>query len=211
MTGPHRRPSPTEARRLELLSHALWYAAQGWAVLPLRAGRASLDAKLTASIADASTDPDRIAEWWPHRDNPDHHCNVGIATGGASNLYVVEVLGWLRWEELRREHGHVSTYSTSVPAGPSPSTLGLGPTGGTQYYYRSVDNWRPCTRSVLGAGINTHGDGGWVVAPPSYVIDQAGIVFPVRIHDGEAYGPEGTTTPPVSPLPCWIEERLRAY
>jgi hypothetical protein len=69
-----------------LIRAALSYASRGWRVHPLRPGTK------VPVLADwtnrATTDPEAIVTWWT---GEYHGHNLGIATGRASNLFVLDV------------------------------------------------------------------------------------------------------------------------
>jgi bifunctional DNA primase/polymerase-like protein len=85
---------------MNTLEYALDYASQGWAVLPLYGvengqcmcgrldcGSPGKHPMISGGSKAASIDQHMIKEWW--RDQP--NANIGIATGSASGLIVVDV------------------------------------------------------------------------------------------------------------------------
>lgn len=166
----------------ELLIAALGYAARGWAVLPLRP-RAKTP--LTEhGLKDATTDPDIIPRWWARW--PD--ANVGIATGQDSGLIVIDIDedhdGDQTLDQLEAEHGPLPTTMTSL--------TGAGRHLLFQHPGQALRN----SAGRLGAGIDTRGDGGYIVAPPS--VHPSGVAYE-WLHD----------TPPAV-LPDWVLEALTA-
>ncbi|MBB4286821.1 bifunctional DNA primase/polymerase [Roseospira goensis] len=158
-----------------LLRAALWYAGRGWRVHPLRP-RHKLPL-LRGWPDQATTDPDTIRRWCA--ETPD--ANVGIATGPASGLLVLDA-------------------DTADALAGLPGTLPEGPTvrtaRGAHCYMMHPDGDAPTTRSHLWPGVDTRGRGGYIVAPPS--IHPSGHVY------------EWTTRPTV-PLPTppdWLLDRL---
>lgn len=143
----------------ELLEAALSYADRGWCVFPLyepepnggcSCGKPTCDSpgkhpRTPHGSKDATTDPPRIATWW----NTWPNANVGIATGRASNLVVLDVD---RAETL---------------GGWQPETLSANTGRGMHFYF--LDEGRSLKNSVakLGPGLDVRGEGGFVVAPPS--------------------------------------------
>src|SRR5437870_2711787 len=85
------------------LKAALWYAAHGFAVLPLytvvsgrcRCGDAGCSSPgkhpvgrlVPHGLKDATTDPNRIETWWTGHP----HANIGVRTGAGSNLIVLDI------------------------------------------------------------------------------------------------------------------------
>ncbi len=103
----------------------------------------------------ATADEGTVGQWfkqWPH-------ANVGIATGAASDLVVIDVDprngGYEELLRLYKEHGN-------PPAGPVVYTGG----GGWHLYFKHPGG-KVMSRSIA-PGIDCKGDGGQVVAPPSY-------------------------------------------
>jgi len=154
---------------------ALAYAAAGWPVLPV-AGMTEGGCSCRRSCAhpgkhpltrhgvhDATTDPVLIGDWWRRSAG----ANVGIATGAASGLVVVDV-------DLPR--GGRESLRVLVEAGYDlPATLrSLTGGGGLHLFYAhptgvGVANVVGGLPGVVEAlpGIDLRGDGGYVVAPPS--------------------------------------------
>jgi hypothetical protein len=84
-----------------------------------------------------------------------------MPTGAASGFDVVDLdgeEGIAEWTKLEAKHGKAPTYSVRTPR------------GGLHLYYRH-DPARPipCTASKLAPHIDTRGDGGYVLVPPSIV------------------------------------------
>jgi hypothetical protein len=105
---------------------ALAYATRGWPVLPLHSvqnGRCTCGAAACRStgkhprtangIKDATTDLEQIKQWWACWPE----ANIGIATGAASGLVVVDVDprngGKESLERLQEAHGPFDTYTVS--------------------------------------------------------------------------------------------------
>lgn len=148
------------------LDAAMCYAGMGWAVIPLHGVRAGActcgrpdcgsegkHPRTLNGVKDATTEPEAVGAWW--RKWPD--ANVGIATGAASGLLVVDV--------DERHDGYASL--SDIPADfQLPVTLEVRTGGGGSHYYYSCKTPSGCRTRVL-TGIDIRGDGGYVVAPPS--------------------------------------------
>jgi Bifunctional DNA primase/polymerase, N-terminal/Primase C terminal 1 (PriCT-1) len=134
----------------------------------------------------ATLDPHTIASWrrrWPH-------ANVAIATGGAMRLLVVDVDpdqgGEAAMAELEREHG-------SMPVTAEVIT----PRGG-RHIYLIVPSGRPMpgnSASKLGHGVDTRGQNGYVLAPPSTV---NGRPYTWSVDSGDR----------IAEAPPWLLDRL---
>lgn len=177
---------------------ALWFAARGWAVLPLHAAIAARctcanpnctsPAKhpRTSNGVHGATCHDRaVADAW--RRWPD--ANVGIATGAASKLFVLDI---------DPRHGGEDALDTMLlKHGKLPETVEvLTGGGGRHLYFRHPgDGAVPCSVGKVGPGLDVRGDGGFVVAPPS-------------LHaSGKRYEFEASSRPdnaPVSHAPAWL-------
>lgn len=161
-----------------MLEQALKYAAAGIHVFPIKPrGKTPITQH---GCLDATDDPEQIAAWWTQ--TPD--ANIGIATGPASGLLVVDLDGQEghdAWVELVDTHESIRTRVAKTGSG-------------LHLYFRStltVGN----TAKRLGPGIDTRGKGGYVVAPAS-------------IHpDGDPY--RWLNDQPIAQLPDWLAEEIQ--
>lgn len=102
---------------------------------------------------EASRDPYQLERWWT--EGSTH--NAGIATGRSSGVVVVDLDG---------ERG-IASFARYVLAGLPPTWCALT-AGGVHLYFAHPDTSDlPNTVHKLGPNIDTRGDGGYVVAPPS--------------------------------------------
>jgi Bifunctional DNA primase/polymerase, N-terminal/Primase C terminal 1 (PriCT-1) len=102
----------------------------------------------------ATTDPQIIQQWWCAR--PD--CNVAIATGAISGVFVVDVDdldGELELRRLEAEHGTL------------PPTVEVITGGGRHLYFKTPEAPVRNSASKVADNIDVRGDGGYVLAPPS--------------------------------------------
>ncbi len=161
---------------MSVLSKALDFAKRGWLTVPLhnpKQGVCSCRKKACGSpgkhprtahgLKDASKDAAQIKSWfqqWPET-------NVGIVTGQASGLLVLDVDG---------EDGKASLQALTAMHGALPKTLCAmtGRTGedgnrkGCHYYFRApAGELIRNSAGNLGKGLDIRGEGGYVVAPPS--------------------------------------------
>lgn len=149
-------------------SAALHYIRLGWHVLPVHGikdgrctcGNAGCSSPgkhpMTASgVKDASADEKQILEWWTRWPN----ANVAIATG-PSGLLVLDVDpkngGEDGLKQLLRKEGEGILATLRVKTG----------SGGLHAYYKRSLPLRN-SAGTLGPGLDTRGEGGFVVAPPS--------------------------------------------
>jgi hypothetical protein len=104
----------------------------------------------------ATTDLATVQRWW--RQWP--AANIGIATGDASGLVVVDV---------DPDHGGVDTIRSLIgrngplPRGPVVRTG----SGGWHLYFRHPGHDVRNSAGLLGAGLDVRADGGYIIGPPS--------------------------------------------
>jgi hypothetical protein len=108
---------------------------------------------------DATSDESRVAELWGgSRGFPND--GIGVVTGAKSNIWVLDVdpraggLETLR--ALEQQHGEL----------PKTITVRTGSGGLHVYFKYPGPNYRN-TAGALGEGLDTRGDGGYVVGPGS--------------------------------------------
>ena len=140
------------------LEHALKYAAvYGFAVFPVGANTKK---PLTPhGCKDAKKDAGAIRMWWTRF--PD--ASIGIATGQASNLVVIDedidaekdVDGTLSMRQWEKSHGELPETVTAITG-----------RGGVHLYYR-YEGSDIGNRAGLLEGVDVRGEGGYVIAPPS--------------------------------------------
>jgi len=133
---------------------ALKYAALGWLVLPVKPRDKT---PLTAhGLKDATTDHKVIKRWfarWPD-------ANIAIRTGPESGFAVLDIDvksgGFDSLEMLAHKHGVLPDTMVSKTGG-----------GGRHYFFKYPINGFKNSAGKIAPGVDTRGDGGYVVAPPS--------------------------------------------
>ena len=145
----------------EMMNYALRYAADGFAVFPVyepvgigkcSCGKQDCRGKhpRTANgCTDATTDAVTIREWWTKWPN----ASIGIATGKKSGLSVVDL------------DGQAGITSGKLLGLRSTVTVMTG--NGEQLYYADQNGLLGNSVKKLATGVDTRGNGGYVVAPPS--------------------------------------------
>ena len=165
---------------------ALWYAEHGLPVFPCKP--CAKEPLTPHGFKDATTDQARIKAWW--RKWPD--ANIGIPTGAASGLLVVDVDprngGDGALNELRETHGPFPDTAEQTTGG-----------GGRHIIFRHPDVPIP---KALAPGIDLKADGGYIVVAPS-------------IHpSGNPYRWGGTAGAKallnLAAVPTWLLERISA-
>ncbi|MBN9151094.1 MAG: bifunctional DNA primase/polymerase [Micrococcales bacterium] len=151
------------ATGLDPAAAARQYAEAGIPVFPCTAG--GKRPLTTHGFHDASTDPSQVARWWARWP----HANVGMPTGNASGLEVVDVdvhgaiRGFAAFERARPE-GLTDHWAAFVRT----------PSGGIHVYFPvDPDQVQPSWQAAS-AGIDFRGAGGYVVVPPSVVVTGVG-------------------------------------
>ncbi len=167
-------------------AHARKYAALGWPTFPLAVGKkvpmAGSNGYKSAS-ADARVVRMRAAE------HPS--ANIGVATGKASGLIVIDI---------DPRNGGDRTLARLARRGKSlTDTVEAITCQNGRHLYYTCDADLQLGKRTLGPGIDVKSDGGYVVAPPS-----------VWSKNGQRY--RWLRSPwrvVIAPLPAWIIETLR--
>lgn len=178
------------------LAAALSYAKRGWPVCPLHeptdsgcscgrgdCGSVGKHPRTRAGLKDATTDEKTIRQWfarWPT-------ANVALVTGSRSGLVVVDVDprngGADTWDTLTADHDADDPTYTVTTGG-----------GGLHVYYQRGPHAIKSKSSAIPPGVDSKGEGGYVVAPPS--LHASGARYIVRLDA------------PVQEIPAWLLARL---
>ena len=177
-----------------LLTEALWYAARGWSVLPLHTPQSwgcscqkedcaiGKHPRTRYGLADASNDKGQIRTWWGRFWED---ANIGIVTGTASGLVVVDV------DNRDGVCGGDNLAELAANFGGMPDTLTAITGNGKHLYFQHPGGTVKNSTSKLAYGVDVKADGGYVVAPPS-------------LHaDGKRYHWEDASKP-LAALPDWL-------
>ena len=161
----------------KMIDWALYYASMGWAVFPIQPGTKKdfyhyPEFKNPESGNEyswkyqASTDEKRVRQFW--EEHPD--ASIGCATGQSSGgLYVLDLDrakgetgtkdGREHFISWQKKQGRTANTETPV------SKTGCG---GNQLFYHSDEKLDTVHAAIFeGYGVDTRGDGGFVVLPPS--------------------------------------------
>ena len=180
----------TKIQSSALAEGAVWIATMGFAVFPLKP-RQKTPYPGSRGCLDATVDTEQVSWWWKRRPAS----NIGIATGAASHLLVVDLDGieaTEAWNKLTtgRENPETITVHT------------LRPGGLHRWYSTELDI--PNTTGKVASKIDTRGHHGYVLAPPS--IGTGGAVYQWGGGDLIAALPEWLremiAPPPPPPRPC---------
>jgi hypothetical protein len=156
---------------------ALDYAARGFAVFPcLERSKAPACSR---GFHDATTNPATLRRWFASY----HRYNIGIATGLISGVWVLDVDG---------SDGAAARAELEARFGPLPLTSTVITAAGCHLWFRT-DRPVPSTAGRIGFHLDTRGDGGYVLAPPS------------RHPDGPSY--RFGNDEPLALAPEWLIQR----
>lgn len=151
-----------------MIDHALKLAHNGRPVLPLHSVRT--DGRCTCGKAcdspgkhprtanglkDAAAEPAIVAGWWRRWKT----ANIGLLTGEVSGLLVADldgVSGFEAFAILQEHHGEIPLTRWVRTGG-----------GGWHVYFRHPGGGLGNSCRRLGPGIDTRGDAGYILAPPS--------------------------------------------
>lgn len=148
----------------DMLREALGYAAMGWRVLPLHTptkdGGCSCRKDSCVAIGkhprtmngltEATVDPEQIKKWWKLWPL----ANIGVVTGEASGIVVIDVDNLDLAQPILDAHPQIVT--TSQVTG----------SGGRHYIFKHPGiKTKTCAKPL--PGMDSRGDGGYIVVPPS--------------------------------------------
>jgi hypothetical protein len=134
-----------------LLDAALAYAARRLPVFPLiPCGKTPA---IKRSFHDATLNPQTIRRHWRIAAR-----NIGIATGASSRAWVLDIDG---------EDGEATLRRLEARYGSLPPTREVITGGGGRHLWFEYTVPIPSTAGRIGLGVDTRGDGGYVVVPPS--------------------------------------------
>jgi putative DNA primase/helicase len=173
-----------------MLNAALAYAARGLAVHPLEPFGKKPFTK--HGFKDATTAVEQITRWWT--DTPD--ANIGIATGAVSQISVLDV----DIKEWEGKHGDDTLRALTAQHGALPPTLvQVTWSGGMQIIFAYTPKAAQGV-NCYGPDLDGRNDGGYIVAPPSHVIDEA------REGVYQWLGDPAITA--LAPMPQWLLDRI---
>ncbi|MGB9112684.1 MAG: bifunctional DNA primase/polymerase [Acidimicrobiales bacterium] len=180
-------PTATTGRVLKV---ALIYAERGWPVFPCKPqGKTPITEH---GLKDASTDPDRIHEWWER--TPD--ANVAIATGVAFD--VLDVDGAEGFKALGQ--AIVPATRSDDDWWPSGPTVTTGK--GAHCYFAATGLGN---RAGVLPGVDWRGKGGYVIAAPS--VHPSGTTYRFQFGSDD---PDYGVNAPLAPPPPWLRDLLNA-
>ena len=164
-----------------MLPAALKYAARGWSVFPCRPR--GKEPAIAGGFQAATTNPETIKRYWRQSD-----CNIGIRTGAASGFWILDIDG---------DKGEASLRALELKYGRLPTTPQVITGGGGRHFCFQYRGPISSTASRVAPGIDTRGDGGYAIAPPS-------------IHEsGRSYAWSVDSAGTLAAAPAWLVEVTR--
>ena len=166
----------------DLFTAALDYAARGLPVFPcLPRGKMPAVAR---GFHSATTNPATIRRFWT---DPDR--NIAIPTGASSGFWVLDIDG---------DDGEASLRDLEARHGVIPETPIVITSRGRHIWFTYREPI-PSSAGRIGPGLDTRGDGGYIIAPPS-------------IHEsGHRYAwTENYRRQPIASAPQWLVAAARA-
>ncbi|MBR1279972.1 bifunctional DNA primase/polymerase [Bradyrhizobium sp. AUGA SZCCT0283] len=159
----------------DLLAAAIHYASRGLPVFPcLPRGKTPAVAR---GFHAATTNPATIRRYWT-----DPERNIGIPTGVSSGFWALDLDG---------AEGAATLRVLEVKHGTLPTTRTVVTSRGKHMWF-AYPGSIPTTVGRIGPGVDTRGDDGYVVVPPS-------------IHQtGHGYAFLGDPWAPIEPAPAWL-------
>jgi putative DNA primase/helicase len=170
--------SPIQEHGQSNLQAALKYAQSGIPVFPCNLSNKK--PMTDNGFKDATTDTEAIEDWG---DNWSKSL-IGIPTGKISGLFVIDI------DVKKSVNGFETLAALEEQYGKLPATRTVRtPSGGMHLYFVMPGTDQPLSNSTgkLGPGIDTRGQGGYIIAPPSvnssgksyqYVDESVGLAKP---------------------------------
>ena len=184
--------------------YARWYARRGILVFPCHTiedgrctcgkachspGKHPIGTLVPHGVHDATADIGMIDQWWAMY--PD--ANVGIATGRASGIVVIDIDpdhgGEDSWANLEARFGATDD-TWWVETG----------SGGYHIYFAAGEAETRNSAGMVGPGIDVRGDGGYVIAPPSLHVSGGQYRWSDHLNHKTIDQP--------APMPEWLDTRV---
>jgi Bifunctional DNA primase/polymerase, N-terminal/Primase C terminal 1 (PriCT-1) len=145
------------------LPHALALAKKGIAVFPCWPNRKTPVCK--HGLKEATTDSEIIMAWWSSYPT----ANIAAATGRISGVFVVDI------DMKHGKNGEADLRALEAKHGPLPKTVeSITPSKGRHLWFRMPKHSVPNSVAKIAPGIDIRGDGGYVLVPPSRVVEDYG-------------------------------------
>jgi Bifunctional DNA primase/polymerase, N-terminal len=134
-----------------LLAAALEYAAKRLPVFPCQP--LGKEPAVKGGFRSATLNPETVKRYWRIADR-----NIGIPTGSISGIWILDIDG---------DEGERSLRILESKYGALPSTCEVITGGGGRHLWWRYTGPIPSTAGRIGPGIDTRGDSGYCIVPPS--------------------------------------------
>jgi len=150
------------------------YIQNGWRMFPVKAK--SKEPQIPEWQKFATTNKAHLVSWWKQWPG----ANIGVATGRESNLFVLDI----DVKPAEGRDGHRALGELERKYGPLPQTVRAQTScGGEHVYFQyPADRELRNTAGALGPGLDTRGEGGFVVGPPSIHPNGSAYTFSADHH-----------------------------
>ena len=145
---------------------------------------------------DATRDPKVVRAWLTAYPT----ANIAVATGAISGVVVVDT------DVTKGKNGEAELAALEEKFGKIPPTVeSITPSGGRHTWFQHPGHPVPSSQGALAPGIDVRGDGGYVLVPPSYVIEP-----PKGEHEGYAgsYVWSVDCAATIAPMPEWLNAKV---
>lgn len=195
MNAPANSPqADPKALPLTTLEWARFYYSLGWSVVPVRPGE-KLPALAWKKYQTKRPNLEQIDRWWG-KGGLYEDCGIALITGQVSGIFVIDIdvndgkVGQESFDDLCTANTDLSETPTSLTGG-----------GGKHIILKAPDGVRTkSAANTLGTHLDTRGDGGLIVLPPS-------------VHEsGRQYEWETGSSPKdvrLKPTPGWLIPMVR--
>ena len=168
-----------------MIQEACKYAQLGWKIFPLKQGTKL--PKIKDWVNQATDDVEQVIQWWTEFPN----ANIAVATGAGSGIWVLDI------DVKGEENGVTSLQSFVHKYGGFPKTLCAKTASGGWHYFFKHDGTKFRNTAGRIPGVDTRGDGGYIVLAPSTLHDKS-------TYSWSNYGER------ISEAPGWLKEELLA-
>ena len=184
-----------------MIKEALMYAKKGWYVFPL-APQSKLPFKGSNGFKNSTNKQVDIKRIWEKNSN----ANIGIETGEISNLFVLDV------DDKENGNGVMSQGSLSLKmleeahSELPPTVQLLTPSKSKQLWFQMPDDVHiSISAGKLGDGLDIRANGGYTLAPPSFVKKTDKYLYSGAY---EWYTDQSPDEIPLSKCPQWLVDLL---
>ncbi len=140
---------------LEILQAALDYAARGWLLFPCHP--ATKRPVTEHGLHDATNDEKQIRQWWTLFPG----ATIGMRTGPQSGVWVIDL------DVAGNVDGVVAFTKLAEGKATIPETITTRtPRGGRHLFFKWIDGIKNSAGKIA-QGIDTRGEDGYVILPPS--------------------------------------------